>query len=190
MAVNKVQVGDDVMIDTSGDTATPVDVASGVTFHSASGVQLTGTASFDVPTKLSELENDSGYVTASHTHTLDDITDLDDLPTGMDLLWSGEQALANTFSLSEAATGYKALMFVPGSNAGNVLILRPTSNRFAMFTGSENVKTMYFLLGSVSWNADKTETTLSYSLRLYRSDATTIGNTGLDPTIVAVYGMR
>lgn len=44
MATNKVIYGDRTLIDTSGDTASPSDVRSGSTFHSASGEQLTGTA--------------------------------------------------------------------------------------------------------------------------------------------------
>ena len=44
MAINKVQFGNQTLIDTSGDTASSSDVRAGVTFHSASGSQLTGSA--------------------------------------------------------------------------------------------------------------------------------------------------
>ena len=41
--VNKVIYGNQTLIDTTGDTAVASDVASGKTFHSATGEQLTGT---------------------------------------------------------------------------------------------------------------------------------------------------
>ena len=45
MAVNKVVLGSETLLDLTGDTATAADVAEGKTFHLASGVQATGTAS-------------------------------------------------------------------------------------------------------------------------------------------------
>lgn len=45
MAVNKVILGTETLLDLTGDTATAEDVAEGKTFHLASGVQATGTAS-------------------------------------------------------------------------------------------------------------------------------------------------
>ena len=42
MAVNKVVLGNETLLDLTGDTATAADVASGKTFHLASGVQATG----------------------------------------------------------------------------------------------------------------------------------------------------
>jgi len=46
MAVNKVVYGNDTIIDLTGDTATAEDVVSGKSFHLASGVQATGTATY------------------------------------------------------------------------------------------------------------------------------------------------
>lgn len=43
--VNKVVLGTETLLDLTGDTATAEDVAEGKTFHLASGVQATGTAS-------------------------------------------------------------------------------------------------------------------------------------------------
>lgn len=40
--VNKVQYGNTVLIDLTGDTATAADVVSGKTFHDRSGEQKTG----------------------------------------------------------------------------------------------------------------------------------------------------
>ena len=45
MAVNKVNYGSMTLIDVSGVTGTPADVASGKTFHLNTGEQATGTAS-------------------------------------------------------------------------------------------------------------------------------------------------
>lgn len=45
MAVNKVVLGSETLLDLTGDTATAADVAEGKTFHLASGVQTVGTAS-------------------------------------------------------------------------------------------------------------------------------------------------
>ena len=45
MAVNKVILGSETLLDLTGDTATAADVAEGKTFHLANGVQAVGTAS-------------------------------------------------------------------------------------------------------------------------------------------------
>lgn len=42
MAINKVEYGDDTLIDLTEDTVTPEDVLKGVSFHSADGEQKTG----------------------------------------------------------------------------------------------------------------------------------------------------
>ena len=42
MAVNKVVINDDVVLDLTGDTVTPSDLREGVTAHDASGTQITG----------------------------------------------------------------------------------------------------------------------------------------------------
>ncbi len=42
MAVNKVVINDDVVLDLTGDTVTPSDLREGVTAHDASGAQITG----------------------------------------------------------------------------------------------------------------------------------------------------
>lgn len=46
MAVNKVVYGNNTIIDLTGDTATEADVVSGKSFHLASGVRTTGTATY------------------------------------------------------------------------------------------------------------------------------------------------
>ncbi len=45
MAVNKVVFGTETLLDLTGDTVTPDDVAEGATFHGADGVKRSGTRS-------------------------------------------------------------------------------------------------------------------------------------------------
>lgn len=63
MAVSKVVYGNQTLIDLTGDTVTADTLLAGTTAHSKAGVQLTGTAV--IPTKTSDLTNDSGFITAS-----------------------------------------------------------------------------------------------------------------------------
>ena len=46
MGINKVQFGNDTLIDLTGDTVTAADLPSGVTAHDRSGVQITGSANY------------------------------------------------------------------------------------------------------------------------------------------------
>ena len=48
---NKVIYGEDVLIDLTGDSVTPADLAKGVTAHDKSGAQITGTSTKDADTK-------------------------------------------------------------------------------------------------------------------------------------------
>lgn len=59
--VNKVVYGDQTIIDISDTTATEADVVAGKTLHTADGALRTGTA--QIPTKTSDLTNDSGFIT-------------------------------------------------------------------------------------------------------------------------------
>lgn len=62
MAVNKVNYGDEILIDLTEDTVTTDSLLNGVTAHSSNGERIVGNVT--VPTKVSELTNDSGYLTA------------------------------------------------------------------------------------------------------------------------------
>lgn len=50
---NKVDFGNNTLIDLSSDTVTPADVASGKTFHDPNGVQQTGTLGYAIATGAS-----------------------------------------------------------------------------------------------------------------------------------------
>ena len=57
MANNKVVFGDETLIDLTGDTVTPADLAQGVTAHDASGQQIQGTATPGGATSLDDLSD-------------------------------------------------------------------------------------------------------------------------------------
>ena len=62
MAVNKVVINDNTVLDLTGDTVTPTDLREGVTAHDATGMQITGTCPAT-----------SGTDTSDATATADDI---------------------------------------------------------------------------------------------------------------------
>lgn len=62
MAVNKVVINDNTVLDLTGDTVTPTDLREGITAHDATGMQITGT-----------LPATSGTDTSDATATADDI---------------------------------------------------------------------------------------------------------------------
>ena len=78
MAVNKVVYGASTLVDLTGDTVTPDDVAEGVTFHGADGVKRSGTrSSAPVAHASTHATGGSdpitpasiGAATTNHTHT-------------------------------------------------------------------------------------------------------------------------
>lgn len=64
MGVNKVIYDGNTLIDISDTTAEESDVISGKDFYDAGGVKRQGTAV--IPTKTSDLVNDSGYITGMY----------------------------------------------------------------------------------------------------------------------------
>lgn len=72
MAVNKVVYGNDTIIDLTGDTATAEDVVYGKSFHLASGVQATGTATIPSPATATPLMDGTGAVGTSAKYARED----------------------------------------------------------------------------------------------------------------------
>lgn len=64
MAINKIEYGDDVLIDLTDDTVASDNLLSGYTAHDRSGEAIVG--SVTIPTKTSDLENDSGFITGMY----------------------------------------------------------------------------------------------------------------------------
>ena len=58
--VNKVQYGNQTLMDLTEDTVTPEDVAEGVTFHDRSGAQQTGTGNYYSPNDTAETDIQDG----------------------------------------------------------------------------------------------------------------------------------
>lgn len=63
MGVSKVNLGEETLVDLTEDTVNSQNLLKGATAHGADGEPIEGDVI--VPTKTSELENDSGYVTAN-----------------------------------------------------------------------------------------------------------------------------
>ena len=85
--VNKVIYGNQTLIDTTGDTAVASDVASGKTFHSATGEQLTGTKT--APTSITPsnaspvaLSSSGEYAPTESGYAIKQYTNVDPNPSG------------------------------------------------------------------------------------------------------------
>lgn len=63
MAVNKVVYDGETLVDLTRDNVSESTLLSGATAHNAAGEAIVGTVI--VPTKVSQLENDSGFVKTS-----------------------------------------------------------------------------------------------------------------------------
>ena len=68
MGVNKVEFGGETLVDLTGDTVTPQSLLNGYSAHNRAGELIEGLAV--VPSKVSELENDSGYIKESEFNNL------------------------------------------------------------------------------------------------------------------------
>ena len=117
MAINKVEFGNQTLMDLTGDTVTPEDVLNGATFHDRAGVSRSGTASYPVtdvqvnntsvldgtvakvtvPTNTSDLTNDSDFVAdASYVHTDNNYTTTE--KNKLSGIASGAEVNQNAFS--------------------------------------------------------------------------------------------
>jgi len=67
MAVNKVEINGEVKLDLTQDTVTPQSLLQGTTAHNAAGEEIEGVVT--VPTKTSDLTNDSGFLSSNNEGT-------------------------------------------------------------------------------------------------------------------------
>ena len=103
MATNKVVYGNNTLIDLTSDTATPSDVASGVTFHDRSGVAQTGsyvaptitdiTPSNAMPVFMYRSQN---YSPTDYGYAIEDYSRVTPADTSTPLLLSGKVYLPSS----------------------------------------------------------------------------------------------
>lgn len=67
MAVNKVVINDNTVLDLTGDTVTPSDLVEGVTAHDATGMQITGTRPATSGTDTSDATATAGDIARGKT---------------------------------------------------------------------------------------------------------------------------
>lgn len=67
MAVNKVVINDEIVLDLTGDTVTPSDLVEGVTAHDATGMQITGTRPATGGTDTSDATATAGDIAKGKT---------------------------------------------------------------------------------------------------------------------------
>ena len=65
MGISKVVLGEETLVDLTNDSVNEENLLEGATAHNASGEQIEGNVL--VPTKISQLENDSGFLNDSST---------------------------------------------------------------------------------------------------------------------------
>ena len=94
MAVNQVIVGDEVKLDLTGDTVSENNLLAGVTAHNAAGEPIEGAVVVaPIDSELSETSENpvqnkaifaalSEKASSSHSHSVADITDFPEIPTG------------------------------------------------------------------------------------------------------------
>lgn len=113
--VNKVVLGDETLLDLTGDTATAADVAEGKTFHLASGASATGAASYaSAPENNGNADKtnailygtvDSTSTSTAYTATVEGLTALVDGTTVM--LHNGVVTSASGFTVNVNGLGAK-----------------------------------------------------------------------------------
>lgn len=189
MAVNKVIYGGNTLVDLTGDTVTAADLADGVKATGADGNPIVGimqkvtidaelsdtsmnpiqnkavktaidTVTASIPTKVSTLENDAGYLTQHQS--LDGYA-----KTSVANTWTAEQSLNNVNITYERYTA--------SSVSGTSTLAIPTAST-AVYTATGNF-TLY--LNSIASNLANGQTTVFTAYINANADYTlTIANAG------------
>ena len=123
MAVNKVEYGGETIVDITDATAEASDLLLGATAYGASGEKIVGTTT--VPTKTSELTNDSGFLTAHQdiSGKADNTPTFSEASTRANLNGSGETMPTILGKIKKFFTDLKAVAF---SGSYNDLSDKPT----------------------------------------------------------------
>ena len=93
VSVNKVTYDGKTLIDLTGDTVTADTLLAGATAHNAAGQAITGAAV--IPTKVSQLENDSGYVSAAELAA--DLAEKLDKITAVNTVFNSDGSISETY---------------------------------------------------------------------------------------------
>ncbi len=105
MAVNKVCINGETVLDLSGDSVTPETLLAGATAHNAAGVQIIGTAN----------PGGGGGVTLSPSALYAEIvssgTQVQDLDTGLDVVLG--QVYAGAWLALKGNGGTTAILYIP-----------------------------------------------------------------------------
>ena len=120
-AVNKVILGTETLLDLTGDTATASDVASGKTFHLASGVQAVGTASGGGGSGVSVFYGtcDTPTTTAAKVAVCEEFTSSDLVAgTVINVKFTYAQTYNGAPTLNVNGTGAKNIRITGNTNAG------------------------------------------------------------------------
>ena len=149
MAVNKVNFDGQTLIDLTGDTVTPSDLAEGVTAHDASGQQIQGTA------------------TPGGATSLDDLSDVEltDPSVGQGLFFDGNKWVNIRAGFFVASYGNSTYAQVLAAYKANIMVYCRASSNSNPATG--NQLRMAFLA-----YVNNTDTPTEFEFQYYRSVAT------------------
>lgn len=107
----------------------------------------------------------------------------------IDLIWSGSQTIASTFTFDVDITQYKFLILKYGSTYASTIMLAVGGVAFGgIYTTSSNTSRMYFLMGTCAWT--NTSLKMAWTFRFYKTSATAGGSSTLDPAVTEIYGIK
>ena len=149
MAVNQVIYGGETLIDLRDDTVTPETLAEGITAHTANGERVVGV--MIIPTKVSQLENDAGYLTEHQD--ISGKLDADKLP----------QAIESALAQAKASGEFKGQ---PGDSGVHYGAEQPTSDNHPLWIDPNGGESNELLLLINSLIEQKRESFINDSFEL------------------------